>query len=64
MKLCYKCNTELELSLFNKDKCKADGYSTICKSCRSKYAKSEERKTARKLARPKKLTIKNLQMLL
>jgi hypothetical protein len=34
MKICNKCNEEKELSEFNKDKYKKDGYMNFCKECR------------------------------
>lgn len=36
-KVCSKCNQELELSEFYKDKDKYDGYKTICKTCYAEY---------------------------
>ena len=33
MKICSKCKTEKELSEFNKDKTRTDGYSYLCKFC-------------------------------
>jgi hypothetical protein len=36
-KICSKCNKEIELSKFYKDKDKYDGYKTICKMCYSDY---------------------------
>jgi hypothetical protein len=59
MKLCCKCNTTQDLFCFNKDKNKPDGLSSTCRNCRKKYVASKERKEARRLTRPKKLTIKN-----
>ena len=35
MKICNKCNEEKELSEFNKDKSKKDGYMNFCKECRN-----------------------------
>lgn len=43
-KICSKCNEELELSEFYKDKDKYDGYKTICKVCYSKYYTTKIRK--------------------
>jgi hypothetical protein len=40
-KVCSKCNQELDLSEFYKDKDKYDGYKIICKSCYSKYYTSK-----------------------
>lgn len=34
-KICNKCKQEKELSQFNKDKYAKDGYTTVCKYCRS-----------------------------
>ena len=36
-KKCNKCNLDLLLDLFSKDKTKKDGKSTQCKSCREEY---------------------------
>lgn len=36
MKICSKCGKSLPLSDFHKDKQKADGYYSSCKSCHSK----------------------------
>jgi len=36
-KICSKCNKEIELSKFYKDKDKYDGYKTICKMCYADY---------------------------
>jgi len=36
-KVCSKCNKELDLSEFYKDKDKYDGYKTICKTCYVEY---------------------------
>lgn len=35
MKICNKCKLEKDISNFNKDKTKKDGYRTICKKCTS-----------------------------
>lgn len=40
-KMCNKCKEEKELSEFNKDKYSKDGYTTICKYCRSHRYKLE-----------------------
>lgn len=37
LKLCKKCNTEMNISYFNKDKSKKDGYRSSCKTCQKKY---------------------------
>jgi len=33
MKKCYKCNDLKELSEFNKDKSRSDGYGSLCRKC-------------------------------
>jgi len=43
-KVCSKCNHELDISEFYKDKDKYDGYKTICKVCYSKYYISKKQK--------------------
>lgn len=37
IKKCNKCNEEFDLTMFDKDVSKKDGYSTICKACRKQY---------------------------
>lgn len=37
MKTCPTCKDNKDYSCFNKNKSKKDGYSTQCKSCRTKY---------------------------
>lgn len=36
-KICSKCNQELNIDLFQKDKANKDGYKYICKECIKKY---------------------------
>lgn len=53
MKTCSKCHNALPSEKFSKDRHKADGLSTICKSCKSAYRKSyyaENAERARKEA--------------
>jgi len=46
-KVCSKCNKELEISMFGKDKSKKDGLSTLCKVCK-KYTDKKYRIRKRK----------------
>jgi len=46
-KYCKKCNKELNLINFHKDKSKQDGYSFYCKECWSLYKKDWRIKTNR-----------------
>lgn len=39
MKACSKCNDYLPIGKFSKDRSKADGLCTVCKSCKSAYRK-------------------------
>jgi len=41
-KVCRTCGIEKDLSEFNKDSCKSDGYYTMCKSCKRNYRTSEK----------------------
>lgn len=43
-KICSTCKNDLDLSLFNKNKSKKDGFNNQCKSCSSKYKYSIEYK--------------------
>jgi hypothetical protein len=38
-KICRKCNIEKDLSLFNKDRSKSDGFKNSCKDCQKEYNK-------------------------
>ncbi len=44
-KICSKCNLEIPVDQFYRDKSKKDGRSTICKLCRQKYDQSPKGKT-------------------
>ena len=46
MKECTKCKTEREISYFNKDRSKPDGYHSHCKPCIKKYAQENREKRA------------------
>lgn len=39
VKICYKCNRELDLSSFHKDSTKPDGLNIYCKECRKSHYK-------------------------
>jgi len=43
-KICSKCKSETELSLFSKDKFKKDGLSTQCKACVKDYQQANKDK--------------------
>ena len=38
-KVCPKCGRRLPITLFNKDRSKADGHSNMCRECISEYGK-------------------------
>lgn len=40
-KRCYKCESTLALTLFGRDKSRADGFNPICKPCASEKAKEQ-----------------------
>jgi hypothetical protein len=48
MKTCNRCEVFLPYTCFSKDKGKADGLCTICKSCKSEYRKEYYKKNAKK----------------
>lgn len=50
MKKCTKCQEELPLDNFNKNKARKDGYATMCRSCWKKYY-HEYYKTGKERAR-------------
>jgi len=39
MKICSRCKLEKNLSDFNKNKARSDGYNTFCKDCNKNYQK-------------------------
>lgn len=43
-KICSKCNTEKELSQFNKDKRRKDGLNSNCRTCTKEYSNSVRHK--------------------
>jgi uncharacterized paraquat-inducible protein A len=43
-KKCAKCEINLDISEFNKDKTKKDGYCSRCKSCLRKYYKNNKKR--------------------
>ena len=47
--ICTKCNQELSLSSFDKDKQKASWYRRICKSCRKKESNIYYKKNSHKI---------------
>lgn len=48
MKICNKCNRELDESCFSKKKTSKDGLSTICKDCKREYDKEYDRRLKKK----------------
>ena len=51
MKICTRCNTEKDISLFQIRKASNDGYTSSCKSCLKKYDDSRLRDPSRMKAR-------------
>jgi hypothetical protein len=39
MKICRKCNIEMDIDLFDRDKSKKDGHKNSCKLCKKAYSK-------------------------
>lgn len=58
MKKCYKCNKIKNLSDFNKDSSRKDGYMHKCRSCGKKYYRSNKERIRNK---NKEYVIKNYQ---
>lgn len=68
MKTCSKCKQEKDLSEFNKNRCKADGHSTLCRVChgehnRAYYAINGERQRKQIRAANARRTRANYQKL-
>jgi len=62
MKKCTACKKEKELKLFNKNKCKKDGYSNICRECsneRSKQYYNENKEHHKKVIYKRNVKIRN-----
>jgi hypothetical protein len=59
MKICRKCNTEKEISLYPKDKACKDGISNICKECHKIRCKEYDKENKEKVGKRKKEKYEN-----
>jgi hypothetical protein len=53
-KICSKCGLEKELSEFNKNRTKKDGYASWCRECNKLYKQKYREENAEKIAEAKK----------
>ena len=48
-KICSKCKIEKDLSEFNRNKARSDGYNTFCRECAKKHSKDYYKKNKEKM---------------